>query len=337
MSIKENSPKKYRLFDRGVWAKYELKDYLKRKIPKKNPQQTESIYCGQKALDISEVNRIIGEHIKKNEPFWAGRMGFTEMSYLRQVIKHRMIPMLDHREYALQQLCNLSGFFPLDLELGEKYADLLLQDSKEIDMQGYWHLSMEEYIHDIYQKDVMVTFLSWLEPWKACNNKEIRPWSYELKGKKVLVIHPFEQSIRMQYENNREKIFANITGHPDLLPEFELKTIKAVQTLGETKDDRFKDWFEALEWMKSECHKTDFDVAIVGCGAYGFHLAAEIKRMNKTVIHLGGATQLLFGIKGKRWDERQDETAKMMNEYWVRPLETEKPSNSIKIEDGCYW
>ena len=46
-----------------------------------------------------------------------------------------------------------------------------------------------------------------------------------------------------------------------------------------------------------------FDVAIIGCGAYGMPLAAMLKQAGKQAIHLGGATQLLFGIKGKRWEE----------------------------------
>ena len=70
-----------------------------------------------------------------------------------------------------------------------------------------------------------------------------------LKGKKVLVVHPFVESIKYQYENNREHLFEN----PDVLPEFkELILVKAVQTQADAKDSRFKDWFEALQYMKDD-------------------------------------------------------------------------------------
>lgn len=49
--------------------------------------------------------------------------------------------------------------------------------------------------------------------------------------------------------------------------------------------------------MKDEIDKQDYDIALIGCGAYGFPLAAHIKRSGKKAIHLGGALQLLFGIK----------------------------------------
>ena len=55
--------------------------------------------------------------------------------------------------------------------------------------------------------------------------------------------------------------------------------------------------------MIEKCIRLEFDVSIVGCGAYGFPLANEIKKKGKVAIHLTGATQLMFGIVGKRWEE----------------------------------
>lgn len=49
---------------------------------------------------------------------------------------------------------------------------------------------------------------------------------------------------------------------------------------------------------------------------------------------MGGSLQLLFGIKGARWeDSNYNETynyAQLMNEYWVRPSETETPQKPNK-------
>lgn len=51
--------------------------------------------------------------------------------------------------------------------------------------------------------------------------------------------------------------------------------------------------------MQDEISKEDYDICLIGCGAYGFSLAAYVKRCGKQAIHMGGALQLLFGIKGK--------------------------------------
>ena len=119
-----------------------------------------------------------------------------------------------------------------------------------------------------------------------------------ISSKKVLVVHPFTESIKMQYDK-RTLLF----GNPDVLPEFkELILVKAIQSIaGNGESTGFKDWFEALEWMKAEISKHDYDIALIGCGAYGMNLAAHVKREGKIAIHLAGWTQMLFGIYGNRW------------------------------------
>ena len=87
-------------------------------------------------------------------------------------------------------------------------------------------------------------------------------------------------------------------------------------------------------------------MALIGCGAYGFHLAAHVKRRGKKAVHLGGALQLLFGIKGKRWEDalygavtlgEKGRYPALFNEYWVYPDEHYKPANANQVEGGCYW
>ena len=148
--------------------------------------------------------------------------------------------------------------------------------------------------------------------------------------KKVLIVHPFSETIIKQYKN-RKNIFTN----QNILPEFQIDTVKAVQSLS-GEDKRFKSWFDALDYMKNEMSKKTFDIALIGCGAYGLPLAGHAKRLGKIGIHLGGSLQLLFGIKGKRWDN-DPQVNKFYNDYWVRPSESDKPKNYIKVEDGCYW
>jgi hypothetical protein len=146
------------------------------------------------------------------------------------------------------------------------------------------------------------------------------------------VVHPFAKSIRSQYAK-REALFKD----PRVLPAFELQTIESVQSIsGDCA--RFADWFEALAWMKQAIATLDFEIAIIGAGAYGMPLAAFIKReLGRKAVHLGGATQILFGIKGRRWDEWPRYATGLYNEAWTRPLEDERPAAAGKVEGGCYW
>ena len=147
----------------------------------------------------------------------------------------------------------------------------------------------------------------------------------------MLVVHPFASTIEKQYAR-RGELFAN----PDVLPDFELKTIIPPQTIAGTVDGRFENWFEALDFLKNTIATEAFDVCIIGCGAYGFPLAAFVKAIGKQAIHLGGATQMLFGIKGKRWDLKEI-SKELYNQSWTRPSENEKPAGAFKVEGGCYW
>ena len=133
----------------------------------------------------------------------------------------------------------------------------------------------------------------------------------------------------------RNLLFTN----QNVLPEFDLITIKAVQSIGGVSDT-YDNWFDALESMKKSILKCDFDVAIIGCGAYGFMLASFIKELGKVAIHIGGATQLLFGIKGHRWTDHPaayPEVTKMMNEHWIFPDERDRPKAASAVENACYW
>jgi len=101
-------------------------------------------------------------------------------------------------------------------------------------------------------------------------------------------------------------------------------------------DSQGIDSFEALDYMTNQIEKRSFDVALLGCGAYGFPLASRIKNMGKQAIHMGGALQILFGIRGGRWDSHPI-ISKLYNENWVRPKLTERPQNFNQVENGCYW
>ena len=337
--------------DRLCWEFFDKYNYISEYICFRRSQIYEKLtgrlrwpmprmVAGRWLLSTPKANEIIGRAITDGAPFWAGRFGDTELKMVYQTLLHRMHPEKDGREAALRQLCTNAGFFPYNMSLGEKFSDLMLESCAHIDLLGEWGRYMEDYIYVKYQPHTRLTQLSRLEPWNMYQypRSNIKPWSYALKGKKVLVVHPFEESIRSQYEKNRVHIFERIYDAEDILPEFELNTLKAVQTIAGERDGRFSTWFEALTWMVDQCRKSDFDVAIIGCGAYGFPLADEIKRMGKTAIHLGGATQLMFGILGRRWEDENAEFCRnVVNEYWTRPLESERVAGANQVEQACYW
>ena len=220
-----------------------------------------------------------------------------------------------------------AGFFPPTVSKIEQFCELMLQDIPKIDILGSW-LSSEILFENELGSHHKINF-ELLNPYFS----QI-PWTKALEGKKVLVVHPFAHSIENQYKK-RTLLFKN-----NLLPQFELTTIKAVQTIA-GNPTQFEDWFEALDYMKSEIDKQDYDICLIGCGAYGFPLAAHVKRKGRKAIQLGGSLQLLFGIRGKRWEDPDYNTTynyeQLINKYWVNPRIEEKPAGANMVEGACYW
>lgn len=290
-------------------------------------------YAHQWVMSKKKTNDYIYEKILSNDPFFACRFGNTELQVVVGELKRRIVGYSDDNEAYTQhwfgRLCEGAGFFPNDKEKITLFTDCILETCREIDLLAMWHLNMEDFVIEEYLPQADLTYLFRLEPWLYNG----RPWTEALRGKKVLIIHPFEETIKSQYKR-RKLIFPNT----NILPEFELKTLKAVQTIAGERDERFATWFEALDYMYTEAMKIDFDIAIIGCGAYGMPLGGRLKKAGKQAIHLGGATQLLFGIKGRRWEENYpSKIATWFNDAWVYPSESETPKNSKVVENSCYW
>jgi len=286
---------------------------------------------GQPASDLIEQN------IRSGNPLMVARFGNVELDCMIATANANKPGYGKYLDYikGKTKACNLrakqirraninAGIFPPTRETIFQFGRLMRSDIRELDVLGSWL----EYEHVVLvdRSAIKTVFLTDIEPYTHAN-----PWSKSLAGKNVLVVHPFARSIESQYKK-RSQLFDN----PDVLPDFKLTTIKSVQSAAGAVNLPHKDWFAALDSMKEKINATDFDIAIIGCGAYGFPLAAHVKRLGKQAIHMGGATQILFGIKGKRWDSFPN-IASLYNEHWVSPSAEETPDKSHLVEGGCYW
>ena len=283
-------------------------------------------------------NQLIYSKLISDSPCMIARFGAFELNCLvnylgvsrsaqfksyTQYIKSQSPPWWWNKS-ILQSMNTNAGFFPANVKMIEKFCELMLRDIKEVDVLGSW-LKEESFL----QKEltnIKRLVLEDIEPFFSVN-----PWTKALEGKKVLVVHPFAETIENQYKK-RDLLFDN-----HLLPDFELHTLKAVQSSAGSSTE-FVDWFQALDHMKSKIDSIDYDICIIGAGAYGFPLAAYVKQSGKKAVHLAGVTQLLFGIKGKRWENYIVwPYENLYNEHWVRPGDSEKPKNATLIENACYW
>lgn len=298
-----------------------------------------SQFCGYVELFDQQANDLVYETLSKGKPCMISKFGTIELNAVvtnlvtsgplnRELLKNFFTGRITtlSRIKSLHHLQTNAGFFPVSQDYGQMFCERVLKDIPEIDILGSY-IENEKYVSP-FMRCKRINLDGYYAPflWKD-------PWTKYLKGKKVLVVHPFTDSIKYQYENNRERLFED----QYVLPEFrELILVKAVQSIAGTQTE-YKDWFEALHHMEDEISQSDFDIALIGCGAYGMSLAAHVKHMGKQAVHLAGWTQMLFGIYGNRWLQDQPAYSKFINDFWIRPMESEKPEGADKVEGGCYW
>ena len=285
--------------------------------------------------DANVASDIIYKSLISDKPCMIARFGAFEISTVVNYLgvknpQHSCINYIIGKQdqwwwndKLLSYMQSNAGFYPATYENAIRFGELMLQDAKEVDILGSWQLGELALSSEL--SNAQKVHIDYVAPFFG-----EKKWSRALAGKKVLVVHPFVDTIKKQYAK-RELLFED----KDILPEFDLRCVKAVQSIN--GDSIFKDWFEALDYMKTEIDKQDYDICLLGCGAYGFPLAAHIKRTGKKAIHIGGRLQLLFGIIGNRWDTPESYYHQFFNDSWCRPSETEKPKAASNVEGACYW
>jgi hypothetical protein len=287
-----------------------------------------------------EASDLILDGLKSETPFAVSRFGHSELRALLTYLhiqedsstQSKLFSFIKGEkvepwwsENTLKIITHNAGLFPKGIDVIENFCRLLLVDMQQIDVLGSW-LGGEKWVRHMMPNTKFMRFHDFY------HFLHKRPWTAALKDKKVLVVHPFSKSIQNQYKL-KDKIF----GNPYTLPDFELITYKAVQSIAGNKPVGFDNWFQALDSMKSDFSNINFDIAILGCGAYGMPLAAFIKRdLQKKAIHLGGNTQILFGVKGSRW-ESDPNFVHIFNSFWAKPLVEETPVGHETIDSNCYW
>jgi hypothetical protein len=212
-------------------------------------------------------------------------------------------------------------------------------------------------IHATIEADVLCS--GWYEPLKDAEQRVLKEWKCKaieiplrslepyympleerwtklLKGQTVSVVSSFTETMKSQI-TYLDKFFPSEvlpsdvrwnwvqTGHPP-------KLAKGINEW----PYHIKDSIEAVDWIVSEVIRQESRFAIIGCGGIGMLVAKKLKERGIIAIVLGGAIQVLFGIKGKRW-ENHSIISKFWNEHWMSPSESEKPGGYSGIEGGCYW
>ena len=272
-------------------------------------------YRGLTILSAEDGNNAIAAAVTAGAPYMAARCGATEM---RTAADYLQNGGTGFAERTRQDIRNLSGVFPTDDATLEKFCRTYIECAHTADLLALWNVGAEREVVRGCGPATRYTKLRALEPYYHPH-----PWSAALAGKRVLVVHPFKNTIQRQYAR-REQLFPGT----EILPAFaDLRIVQAVQGLAGA-DTGYASWFDALAAMEQEMDAAPYDVA------NGLPLAAHARDTGHVAVQMSGALQLLFGIRGKRWDDHPI-ISKLYNDAWVRP--EEGLAHKEKVEGGSYW
>jgi hypothetical protein len=317
-----------------VWLKIlkaELPVLNRRRLLKRDPVVDD--YDGRAISDIAAGNSFVSDHVQNGRPLAAGKVGDTEMEVLVKYERADRDPERFFRSisegHELELLYLNCGVFPKRQDVLMSWAERYLDSLAQVDLLGVWHNAGEREIVAKYAPQATLTGIRALEPYY-----HDRPWSSALAGKNVAVVTPFARTIADQYARYRgADLFPD---KPSVLPDFELTVVRAPFSAG-LQPPVHQDWHAALDDLQQSIRAVSFDVCLIGAGAWSLPLCSFIReRLGRPALHLGGALQILFGVRGKRWD-RHPVIKLLFNDNWTRPLPDETPRRQWRNDGGAYW
>lgn len=260
-----------------------------------------------------------------------GKIGTTELQALEfadRWVRPAWPFSLSWRRQA-QRLFVDSGVFPADLNQFDAFVRIYRESLRTLDGICLWQADP---FWRAYENKVANR---WCPTASAISLECLTPFAVlgALAGTRWLVVSPFARTMERQVRH-LPKILKDFSWAGELSQVHQTCQFLRCPLFSYMEKSPFESWSEGLEKLGKKIQSMDFDVALVGAGAWSIPLLAGVREMGRKGIHLGGATQIAFGIKGRRWDEYW---GKHYNEFWVRPSPKETPAGYKQKENGCYW
>lgn len=165
--------------------------------------------------------------------------------------------------------------------------------------------------------------LGHFEPYKFKDNF----FSY-FEGNEITIVSSFSNSIRTQIPKFKRL-------HKYIHEDVKFRLVEAPKTNAGFRYDGIT-WQSRLQSLVNQCERAGNQHILIGAGSYGPILASELSTRGYTSVVVGGGIQLLFGIYGRRWYNRED-FQKLFNGNWVWPVDEDIPHGHELVENSCYW
>lgn len=273
--------------------------------------------------------------LESTQPFFIGRLSGNETRLCGNVLSN--IPVPDN--LVMEMLFGAGIQFNNRFDI-QSYVKSYTNACIHAQLLGVWDDNMYTQAKEYYafisrlKRDVRYICAHALEPYYYMDLPEYA-FDRVFENKKVLVITSHQKTTESQIPH-----LTQVFKRPLFHTTTEFYVYKPPQQNGGNHDNQ--SWAIHFERMKRELGEIkentfDFDIALVSCGGFGMPISDFLfTDLKKSVIYVGGALQLFFGIQGKRWEQSID-VVKHMNAFWTRPFPEDSPKHPSICEGGCYW
>ena len=269
--------------------------------------------------------------------FFVGRNGTIELETLLFYTKNRPHGGT-YPKHMLDRIERHAGVWPATTESIDAWAKEYVNGLPLLDAAAAgWFKPLA---HEELEMMAKLAPEATLMPLRALEPYYVEPrlrWSAALAGKKVAVVTSFAATAQGQIGKRlwdfQESLLPSTTEWSFIRSGY-CPSVAGSSPCG--WPEGINSWQGAVEYLVDAVRFTGASVALIGCGGIGMLVAARLRRIGVSAIVMGGAVQVLFGIRGRRW-----QTHPVIGDFWTTdwaaPSEEETPDAARLIEGGCYW
>jgi hypothetical protein len=283
----------------------------------------------------SQVSQLILQCMSEGKGCLIGRNGTVELEVLLHYLRYKKFA--HDMTFTLERN---AGVFPSEETYLLQWIEETTDANKTCDiLAAGWYAPLRQqellFLNQINHTYSCVPLRS-LEPYYVPSHLR---WTTLLADQRVGVVSSFTETMKQQL-SRRVKVWGKDV--ESYLPDtaefvfFQTGYSPAIAKGRAEWNPAAKTWNQAIDSLEREILHSNVRIVLIGCGGLGMPLAQRLKKAGKIVIVLGGAIQVLFGIKGERW-KHHDVIGKLWNPAWTYPSEQETPRGASLVERSCYW
>lgn len=268
--------------------------------------------------------------LQEKKGFLVGRNGTIELQVL-------CAPGLFSNQLVILE--KNAGVFPAQetsVRTWKSMTEKAIQDS-DILAAGWYAPLVDDEKHLFMRLHVKATQvpLRALEPYYV---PFVYRWTNLLEGRRVAIVSSFAKTCMAQLEKKKE-IWPD--SWDSLLPDATYLPVptgysSSIACGSAEWPAPITNWVDACKYVVDTCCKENAEIVLIGCGGLGMPIAQYLKEKGKICIVMGGAIQVLFGIKGRRWANHEI-ISQFWNDAWTWPALDETPGSAHLVENSCYW